>query len=114
MWNGELAYPVTMYDVWFMEVILARKIRFRQQRIYELRIVIVFVLFIAVLICGLIAVDLNKCYVIYGEYRLELFQIEQSGPDKYQVDILNSKFTLNLKYIKRDINNIKAIFNTGN
>lgn len=89
---------------------MARKIRFRQQRIYELKIVIVFVLFMAVLLCGLIAVDLNKNYVIYGEPRLELFQIELFDNDVYQVNILNSKFNLNLKYLIRDINKIKSFF----
>jgi ABC-type microcin C transport system permease subunit YejE len=91
-----------------LEDYLARKIRFRQQRIYELKIIIVFVLFFAVLLSGLIAVDLNKNYVIYGDSRLELLQIELLETDLYQVNILNSKFNLNLKYIKRDINNIKT------
>lgn len=68
-------------------------------------------LFIAVLLCGLIAVDLNKNYVIYGEPRLELLQIEILDTYIYQVNILNSKFNLNLKYIMRDINNIKTFFN---
>lgn len=90
---------------------MPRKIRFRQQRIYELKIVIVFILFIAVLLCGLTAVDLNKNYVIYGEPRFELLQIETLDTDIYQVNILNIKFDLNLKYIKRDINNIKTFFN---
>ncbi|HEY5584881.1 MAG TPA: hypothetical protein VIK78_10370 [Ruminiclostridium sp.] len=89
---------------------MARKTRFRKQRIYELRIVFVFVIFIAVLFCGLIAVDLNKSYVIYGEPRIELIQIELQDTDIYQVNILNSKFTLNLRYIKRDIDNIYKIF----
>lgn len=93
-----------------MEDNLTRKIRFRQQRIFELRIVIVFVIFIAVLLCGLVAVDLNKSYVIYGEPRLELVQIELYDTDIYQVNILDSKFNINLKYIMRDINNIKSFF----
>jgi len=94
-----------------MEATMARKIRFRQQRIYELRIVLVCVLFIAVLLSGLLAVDLNKSYVIYGEPRLELIQIKLFETDIYQVNILNNKFKLNLKYIKRDMNNIKTYFN---
>jgi len=86
---------------------MARKIRYRQQRIYELRIIIVFVLFVAVLFSGLLAVDLNKSYMLYGEPRLELLQIELFDTDIYHVNVLNSKFTVNIKYIKRDINNIK-------
>lgn len=89
---------------------MARKIRFRQQRIYEIRIAIVLVLFVSILFFGLFVVDLNKSYVIYGEPRLELFKIEHFDNDMYKVNILNSKFDLNLKYIIRDINNIKSFF----
>ncbi len=97
-----------------MEVILARKIRFRQQRLYEIKIVIVLLLFVAVLLSGLFIVDINKSYVMYGKSRLELFQIETIDNNIYQVDILNSKFTLNFKYIMRDIDNIKSFFNKEN
>ena len=99
---------------WLMEVILTRKTRFRQQRIYELKIVIVLMLFLIVLCSGLIIVDLNKSYIMYGEPRIELFQIESSDTDIYQVKVLNSRFTLNLKYIMRDINNLKSHFNIVN
>lgn len=94
-----------------MEVILARKIRLRQQRLYELKIAIVLLIFVVVLFSGLLVVDINKSYVLYGESRLELFQIETIDNDIYQVNILNSKFTINFKYIMRDINNIKYFFN---
>lgn len=100
--------------LWLMEVILARKIRFRQQRLYEFKIAIVLVLFVAVLFSGLLIVDINKSYVMYGESRLELFQIETIDNDIYQVNILNSKFTLNFKYIMRDIDNIRSFFNKVN
>lgn len=88
---------------------MARKIRFRQQRLYEFKIIIVFVLFTAVIFFGLLAIDLNKNYVIYGEPRIELLQIKKLDSDVYEVNILNSNITLNLKYIKRDINNLKNL-----
>lgn len=94
-----------------MEEALARKIRFRKQRIYKIKIVMVFVLFISVLLFGLIAVDLNKSYVMYGEPRLELVQIESVDQNIYRVSILNSKISLNLKYIKRDLNSVRTFFN---
>jgi hypothetical protein len=93
---------------------LARKIRFRQQRLYELRIAIVLVLFVAVLFSGLFVVDLNKSYVMYGEPRTELIQINHFDNDIYEVNVLNSKFNLNLKYMMKDINNIKSFFNINN
>lgn len=93
-----------------MEVILPRKTRFRQQRIFKLKIFIVFVLAITVLLCGLLAVDLNKCYTIYGETRLEMVQIEAVDNNIYEISILNNKYTLNLKYLRRDINNLKGLF----
>jgi len=93
---------------------LARKIRFKQKRIYEFRIAIVLVLFVIVLFSGLLVVDLNKSFVIYGEPRLELIQIEPFGTDIYNVNILNSKFSLNFKYVKRDISNFKDFLNSKN
>lgn len=94
-----------------MEVVLARKIRLRQQRIYKLKIVFVFVLFLTMLFTGLLVVDLNKSYIIYGTPRIEIFQIEMHENDICHVNMLNSTFNLNLKYIKRDINNVKSYFN---
>jgi len=93
---------------------LARKIRFRQQRIYELRIAIVLVLFTVILFSGLFIVDIEKSYVMYGEARLELCQVELFSKDIYRVNILNSKFDLNLKYIKRDVNRVKSFFHLEN
>ena len=94
-----------------MEVVLARKIRLRQQRIYKLKIIFVFVLFLTMLFIGLLVVDLNKSYIMYGTPRIEIFQIEMLENDICQVNMLNSSFNLNLKYIKRDINNVKSYFN---
>lgn len=93
-----------------MEVVLTRKTRFRQQRIYKLKIAIVLMLFVAVICSGLLIIDLNKSYMMYGEPRLELLQIERFDKDIYQIKVLNSRFTLNLKYIMRDINNIRSYF----
>lgn len=92
---------------------MARKIRFRKQRLYNLKIFIVIVLFIGTVTGGLLAVDINKSYVFYGEPRLELVQIESIGNDLYNIYILNDKFTLNLKYLSRDFKNIKNFFHEG-
>lgn len=88
-----------------------RKNRFRKERIYKLKIFIVFVLFFTILLSGLLVVDINKSYVMYGEPKIELFQVQMLDNDKCEVNILNSKLDLNLKYIKRDINSIKSYFN---
>lgn len=93
---------------------MARKIRFRRQRIYKLKIAMVFVLFISVLLFGLATVDINKSYMLYGEPRLELVRVELLEQDIYRVSILNSGFSVNLKYIKRDIYNLKAHLNIKN
>lgn len=90
---------------------MARKIRLRQQRIYKLKIIFIFVLFLTMLFIGLLVVDLNKSYIMYGTPRIEIFQIEMLENDICQVNMLNSRFNLNLKYIKRDINNVKSYFN---
>ena len=90
---------------------MARKIRLRQQRIYKLKIIFVFVLFFTMLFVGLLVVDLNKNYIMYGTPDIEIFQIEMLENDICQVNLLNSEFKLNLKYLKRDINNVKSYFN---
>lgn len=90
-----------------MEVVLTRKIRFRQQRIYKVKIAIVLILFLSILFTGLIVVDFNKSYILYGKPCIELFQIEMIDNDICQLKILNSKFDLNLKYLKKDLNKIK-------
>lgn len=92
---------------------MARKIRFRKQRLYHIKIFIVILLFIGTVTAGLIAVDINKSCVFYGESRLELVQIESMGNDLYNIYILNDKFTLNLKYLNRDFRNIKSFFHDG-
>ena len=92
------------------EVVLARETRFRQQRIYKFKIVMVVFLFFTILFMGLLVVDLNKSYILYGEPRIELFKIKMLEQDICQINILNSKFDLNLKYIKKDVNNIKSYF----
>ncbi len=89
---------------------MARKIRFRQRRLYNLKIFIVVVLFIAILTGGLLAVDISKSYVFYGQRRFEIFEVEAVGNDLYRISVLNGKFDLNLKYLKRNIDNIKALF----
>lgn len=89
---------------------MARKIRFRKRRLYNLKIFIVIVLFIATVTGGLIAVDINKSYAFYGEPRLELIQIRQAGEALYTIYLLDEKFTLNLKYLNRDFKNIKNFF----
>lgn len=71
----------------------------------------VFVLFFSILFIGLLVVDLNKSYVMYGTPRIEILQIEMLENDICQINVLNSKINLNLKYIKRDINNVKSYFN---
>jgi hypothetical protein len=91
---------------------LARKTRFRQQRIYRLKIIIVLIISITMLFSGLMVVDLNKCYTIYGEHRLDLLQIEQLNADSYTVYILDKSYTLNLKFIKKDINHAKEFFSS--
>lgn len=70
----------------------------------------VALLFVTVLVSGLLAVDLNKSYIFYGEQRLELFRIETIEQDVYRLFILNEKFDLNLKFIKRDFNNFMELF----
>ncbi len=87
-----------------------RKIRFRQQRIYKLKIMLIALLFITVLFSGLLAVDINKNSMLYGQPHVDLIQIELLDNDIYNVSVLNNKFSINLKYLKRDLNNLKEYF----
>jgi hypothetical protein len=87
-----------------------RKLRFKQQRIYRLKILLVSLVFIGVLLFGLVAVDISKNYMLYGKHHIELLQIKSSENDIYNLSVLNAKFNINLKYLKRDLNNIKIIF----
>lgn len=94
----------------FLEAALARKIRFRNERIYNLKILLVSILFLLIVSGGLLAVDVSKSYVLYGQTSLEMIKVEQVDKDIYQVSLLNDKFNINLKYLIRDINNLKNKF----
>ncbi len=89
---------------------MARKLRFRNARIFNLKIIVVMLLFMLIVAGGLLAVDINKSYVLYGQTKLELIKIEEVDQDIYQVSLLNDKFYLNLKYLNRDMNKLKNIF----
>ncbi len=89
---------------------MARKVRFRNERIFNIKIIVVMLLFMLIVTGGLLAVDINKSYVLYGQTKLEMIKIEEVNQDIYQVSLLNDKFNLNLKYLRRDINKLKNIF----
>jgi len=98
-----------------LEAVLARKERFRKQRIYKLKILAVSIIALSIVSSGLIAVDINKSNVLYGRPKLELINIQEMGEDIYQLSILNIKYDINIKYLKRDIYRLKnLISNSGN
>jgi ABC-type microcin C transport system permease subunit YejE len=87
---------------------LARTIRFRKNRRHRCKITIVAVLFAVILFSGLAVVDFNNSMAVYGEYRPGLIQVKLLESDIYRVSILNGSFTMDLKYIRRNINSLKA------
>lgn len=89
---------------------MARKIRFRKKRLYNLKIFVVMSLFFLIVISGLVAVDISKSYVLYGHTQLEMIKIHEVEKDIYQVSLFNNTFDLNLKYLKRDMGKIKDFF----
>ncbi len=89
---------------------MARKVRFRNQRLYNLRILVVSILFLFIVSCGLIVVDINKNYVLYGHAKLEIVRVQEIGQDIYQLSIFNNNYDVNLKYLKRDIFKLKNLF----
>ncbi len=90
---------------------MARKIRFRKKRLYNLKIFLVMILFLLIVTSGLVAVDMSKSYVLYGHTQLEMIKIQEIDTDIYQVSLFNNTFDLNLKYLRRDMGKIKNIFN---
>lgn len=68
------------------------------------------VAFFIILAAGLLAVDFNKSYVIYGQPKFEIFKIEDLNNDIYRVWLMDSDFNLNLKYLKRDIKKLENYF----
>lgn len=96
--------------MFILEADLARKIRFRKKRLYNLKIFVVMSLFFLIVISGLVAVDIAKSYVLYGQPRLEMLQIQEVEKDIYQVSLFNNTFDLNLKYLRRDMGKIKGLF----
>lgn len=92
---------------------MARKTRFREKRLYNLRILAVVLLAFLIVSGGLIAVDISKSYMLYGRAQLEMIKIKQLDKDMYQISILDNNFDLNLKYLKRDAARFKDIFNRG-
>lgn len=89
---------------------MARKIRFRKKRLYNIRILIVMIMFLIIVAGGLTAVDINKSYVLYGHPEFEMIKVDEVEKDIYQLSFFNEKFSLNLKYLKRDFNKIKNYF----
>jgi hypothetical protein len=89
---------------------MPRKIRFKQKRLYQLKIILISIVFVLVIVFGLLAVDYNKSSVYYGERRLELMQIKPVAQDIYEVSFLSKCFDLNLKYLKRGIQEVKSSF----
>ncbi|ACL76291.1 hypothetical protein [Ruminiclostridium cellulolyticum] len=91
---------------------MPRKTRFKQWRLYRLKIILVSVVFVLIIIFGLLAVDYNKSYIYYGEPKMEMLQITSVKPDIYRVTFLSNYFDLNLKYLKDNIFKIRAFFIT--
>lgn len=89
---------------------MARKERFRNQRLYNIKIFVVSILFLIIVSGGLVVVDISKSNVLYGQPKLELIRVQEMGQDIYQLSILNNNFDINLKYLKRDIYKIRNLF----
>ncbi len=92
---------------------MARKVRFRNQRLYNLRILVVSILFLLIVSGGLFVVDISKSYVLYGHAKLEIIRVQEIGQDIYQLSILNNNYNVNLKYLKRDIFKFKNLFSNS-
>lgn len=88
---------------------MPRKTRFKQKRLYQLKIVLVSAVFVLVTAFGLLAVDYSKSSVYYGEQRLEIMQVKPVAQDVYEVSLLSKCFDLNLKYLKKGIVELKAL-----
>ena len=92
---------------------MARKVRFRNQRLYNLRILVVSILFLFIVSGGLIVVDISKSFVLYGHAELEIIKVQEIGQDIYQLSILNNNYDVNLKYLKRDIRKLRNLFSNS-
>lgn len=89
---------------------MARKARFRKERLYTIKIYVIVLLFLLILISGLAAVDYSKNYVLYGQSRMEIIKVDRLDEDVYSLSILNESMDINLKYLKRDFSRLKNIF----
>ncbi len=89
---------------------MARKVRLRNQRLYNLKILVVSILFLFIVSGGLIVVDLSKSYVLYGHAKLEIIRVREIDQDIYQLSIMNNNFDVNVKYLKRDVFKLKNFF----
>lgn len=87
-----------------------RKTRFKQQRIYQLKIFFVAMVFVVTIFSGLLAVDVTKSYIFYGDSRFELFTLKEVEKDVFRVSVLDMDFKLNLKYLKKDYESVKDYF----
>jgi hypothetical protein len=81
---------------------MSRKSRFRDQRIYNLKIVVTILFFFIIIIGGMLAIDYNRCNVYYGQGSFEIFSVKNSDNDIYHINILDNQININLKYVKRD------------
>ncbi|WP_024831238.1 hypothetical protein [Ruminiclostridium josui] len=89
---------------------MPRKTRFKQRRLYRLKITLVSAVFVLILIFGLLAVDYSKSFIYYGEPKMEIMQISPVDTDIYRITLLGKYFDLNLKYLKGSVMKIRAFF----
>lgn len=89
---------------------MPRKTRFKQRRLYRLKITLVSAVFVLILIFGLSAVDYSKSFIYYGEPKMEIMQISPVDTDIYRITLLGKYFDLNLKYLKGSVMKIRAFF----
>lgn len=83
--------------------------KFRESRRYRRKIFSSFFLFFSLLLTGICLVDYSVNSLMNGESRINIVLV-QSEESKVEITLMNKKFRLDTKYIKKDMKKIRDFF----
>ena len=80
--------------------------KYRQKRIARKRYFTALLILAVLLAAGILAVDCSTNYLVSGREGVALASLENRG-DYLVITVMNHKFLINVKYISRDLKNLK-------
>jgi hypothetical protein len=85
---------------------LKRVEKYRQKRIARKRCITAVLMLAVLLAAGILAVDCSTNYLVSGRRGVALASLDNRG-DCLVITVMNRKFSINTKYVNRDLQNLK-------